>query len=497
MAHRPRTALSMNRRPDRASAANHRGHWTARGWTRFGVLLHALLACASAALGASRGLYGGTARVAYAGPRPDADPALADAPAEATLLRLATQGLCHLGSGERIEPVLGTEFSQPNPRTLRIVLSATARFAGGKSLTAQDIGASWARLSDAKSLSPYRALLFPIRAEGAPGSMTALPQSVMDLPLAFPWPDLPKSLCHPALAVRGQSSRVAGIGPFSLTSSPEALESNLHFPRGRAYLDRIKVLAGTSRNALRIYSLKEAEILLGQPGEGFHPEAVPALFATYLAFSPAKVGDGFRSAFESSLDRTNLAQFFARGSSVPMQSLLPPDLMPQAQSSAGPIPTTAPSLHPLTLLYDLSLPEQRSVAERVQVKLHDRGYRISLKGLARTDLRARWASGQFDLMLHGLLLPPQPAAALAVVIDAAGRHDLLSTELPPLGAESDRLRRDARARDRAMALAGQLNLIPLYAQSISISFAPELKNLAFDAYGLPEMENAFFSGEGG
>jgi len=48
-----------------------------------------------------------------------------------------------------------------------------------------------------------------------------------------------------------------------------------------------------------------------------------------------------------------------------------------------------------------------------------------------------------------------------------------------------------------MALAGQLNLIPLYAQSISISFAPQLSNLAFDAYGLPEMENAFFSGEGG
>lgn len=468
--------------------ANRRGQW--RG------LLPALLACASTALGASRGLYGGTARVAYAGPRPDADPALADTPAEAALLRLATQGLCHLGSGEQIEPVLGTEFSQPNPRTFRIVLSATARFAGGKSLTAQDIEASWARLSDVKTLSPYRALLFPIRGEGTEGSLTAFAQSAVELPLAFPWPDFPKSLCHPALAIRGQPPRVAGIGPFSLASSPEALESNLHFPRGRAYLDRIKVLAGTSRSASRTYSLKEAEVLLGQPSEGSHPEATPALFATYLAFSPARVGDGFRNAFESSLDRANLAQFFARGSSVPMQSLLPPDLMSQAQSSGGPRPA-APALHPLTLLYDLSLPEQRSVAERVQVKLHDRGYRIFLKGLSRTDLRARWASGQFDLMLHGLLLPPQPAAALAVVIEAAGRHDLLSTELPPLGTESDRTRRDARARERAVALASQLNLIPLYAQSISISFAPQLSNLVFDAYGLPEFENAFFSSAGG
>lgn len=468
--------------------ANRCGYWRA--------LLPALLACASSALGASRGLYGGTARVAYAGARPDTDPALADTPAEAALLRLATQGLCHLESGERIEPALGTEFSQPNPRTLRIVLSATARFTGGKSLTAQDVEASWIRLTDAKSLSPYRALLFPIRGEGAPGSMTALPPSAVELPLAFPWPDFPKSLCHPALAIRSQSSRATGIGPFSVTGSPEALESNLHFPRGRAYLDRIKILAGTSRNALRIYSLKEAEVLLGQPSEGSRPEAIPALFATYLAFSPARVGDGFRSVFESSLDRTNLAQFFARGSSVPMQSLLPPDLMPQAQSSAEPRPA-APPAHPLTLLYDLSVPEQRSVAERVQVKLHDRGYRISLKGLARTELRARWASGQFDLMLHGLLLPPQAAAALAVVIDAAGRHDLLSTELPPLGAESDRTRRDARTRERALALASQLNLIPLYAQSISISFSPQLTNLAFDAYGLPELENAFLSGAGG
>ncbi len=64
--------------------------------------------------------------------------------------------------------------------------------------------------------------------------------------------------------------------------------------------------------------------------------------------------------------------------------------------------------------------DQRAVAERIQVKLHDRGYKVALEPLPRSMLRARWAKGDFELMLHSLLLPPVPGPALAVVLDAGG-----------------------------------------------------------------------------
>jgi hypothetical protein len=131
------------------------------------------------------------------------------------------------------------------------------------------------------------------------------------------------------------------------------------------------------------------------------------------------------------------------------------------------------------------------VAERIQVKLHDQGYTVALEPLPRAALRARWAKGDFELMLHALLLPAVPGPALAVVLDAAGRKDLLGVELPPIGALADAGARDARARERALALAPTLPLVPLYAQGLGMRFAPEVSGLSVDAQGLPALDGVF------
>ncbi|NPC86479.1 peptide ABC transporter substrate-binding protein, partial [Pyxidicoccus fallax] len=142
----------------------------------------------------------------------------------------------------------------------------------------------------------------------------------------------------------------------------------------------------------------------------------------------------------------------------------------------------------VTLLYDSSVEDQRAVAERIQVKLHDRGYTVALEPLPRAALRARWAKGDFELMLHALLLPPAPGPALAVVLDAGGRRDLLGVELPAIGALADMAARDARARERALALAQAVPLVPLYAQGLAVRVAPEVGGLKFDAQGLPQLD---------
>ena len=134
------------------------------------------------------------------------------------------------------------------------------------------------------------------------------------------------------------------------------------------------------------------------------------------------------------------------------------------------------------------------MAERIQVRLHDLGYRIALKPVSRSELRKRWALGQFDLMLHAVLMPPLPAPALALAIELAGKHELLASELPRIGAEAEAAVRELKVRERALALAAQLPLIPLYAQSAVLSASPRWY-LPFDGQGLPRFDDAYAVGE--
>jgi hypothetical protein len=218
--------------------------------------------------------------------------------------------------------------------------------------------------------------------------------------------------------------------------------------------------------------------------------AAPALHATYLAYSPRRVPADFRQAFESAVDREDLTRLFVRAPAVPMPHLLPPALLPQAPRPRPGAPAPgAPKT--VTLLYDSSLEDQRAVAERIQVRLHERGYTVALEPRTRAELRARWAKGDFELMLHALLLPPVPGPALAVVLDAAGRKDLLGVELPLIGAQADAGARDTRARERALALGPTVPLLPLYAQGLSVRGAPEVGGLTVDAQGLPVLDGAF------
>jgi MarR-like DNA-binding transcriptional regulator SgrR of sgrS sRNA len=216
----------------------------------------------------------------------------------------------------------------------------------------------------------------------------------------------------------------------------------------------------------------------------------PALYATYLTFSPQRVPQDFRQAFESAIDREDLTRLFVRAPAVPMPHLLPPALLSQAPK---PRPSAPPAnSRTVTLLYDAANADQRAVAERIQVKLHDRGYKVALEPQPRNILRTRWAKKDFDLMLQSLLLPPVPGPALAVVLDAGGRKDLLGVELPLIGSVADATARDARARERAVALAPSVPILPLYAQGLGVRAVPELGGLVMDAQGLPVLDGVYF-----
>lgn len=455
-----------------------------------GAALLALALIATSSFAASRGRFGGIVHVAVIDAEPESDPLLADSPVQASVLSLSAQPLCRLDRNGRLVSTLAQDFQRPTPTQLRLQLKPGIRFASGPTITVKHVVDSWSRMFSAGSTSPYRALFFPLRNGGTQLTGAITPPSLIELSLAFPWPDLERSLCHPALAVTPPRS-LAGLGPFLPASAPGVYIFNLNFPDGRPYAERFTLSSTDFRGAQKAYSLNQAELVMGGAGlEG--SRSGPALFANYLLYQPNRVGNGFRSAFEAAVDRADLVRFFVGGApSVVMSQLLPPALMPQNGGVHAPFPNGPPPANELTLLFDNGLPDQRKVAERIQVKLHDRGYKIALRGVPRSVLRSKWASGDFDFMLQGVLLPPAPAPALAIAIDLAGKRELLASELPTIGAIADQTARDARVRERAEALYPSLPIIPLYAQGLSITARPEVQNLSFDAQGLPNLADTF------
>ncbi|MET0401085.1 MAG: peptide ABC transporter substrate-binding protein [Cystobacter sp.] len=438
------------------------------------VLLATLLLGGAQTRAAGRTPYGGELRVAHAGSTENLSPALADAPLEATLLGLVSRPVCELSTEGHLSPALALSISRPTPQVVRLGLPSPAQ--------TQALVRAWTRLTSAEDASPYRALLFPLRGEGRQLSAT---NDALELTLAFPWPDQERALCHPALAL----PQDAALGPFS-TMPSSSLDARLAWPPGRPYLDRLRVQATDERGLTRLVSTHATQVALGvaaDPGS----RSGAALYATYLAWSPRRVPTDFRQAVESALDREDLTRLFVRGPAEPMPHLLPTALMPGASLPRPQRPPTPPGGRQVTLLYDTGNEDQRAVAERLQVKLHDQGYTVALTPLPRAGLRARWARGDYDVMLHSLLLPPVPGPALAVVLDAAGRKDLLGVELPRIGVLPDAAARDARVRERALALAPSLPLLPLYAQGLALRAEPEVGGIVFDAHGLPRLDGVW------
>lgn len=439
------------------------------------ALVGFVLVASSPALAASRPRYGGELRAAHAGPPEIGEPALADTPMEAALLGLLTRPVCRVDADGRLHPTLARELSRPVPQALRVTLPSAA--------SAAALARAWTRLSSPEAQSPYRALLYPLRGEGRQVTSTS---ATLELPLAFPWPDLERSLCHPALA----TPPAPASGPFKAVGRG-VLEAQTAWPEGRPYLDRLALTATDERGLTRLWTARQVQVELGTPPDTDTLTGA-ALYATYLAYSPRRVPTDFRQAFESAIDREDLTRLFVKGPAVPMANLLPPALMPPG---ARPRPAAPPVgvARKVTLVYDGALADQRAVAERIQVKLHDQGYTVALEPQSRAALRSRQARGDFELMLSAVLLPPVPGPALAVVLEAGGRRDLLGVELPPIGALTDAGARDARSRERAVALTPSVPLIPLYAQGLGLRAAPEVTDLELDAQGLPVLEGAWLA----
>jgi peptide/nickel transport system substrate-binding protein len=195
---------------------------------------------------------------------------------------------------------------------------------------------------------------------------------------------------------------------------------------------------------------------------------------------------------ETSVDRADLVRFFVPAPAVPMYRLLPPALLPQSPEPVRPSAPKVPAPpRTLTLLYDRAEEDHRAVAERLQVKLHDRGFRIALEPLSRRALYEKWNAQTYEVILLSVLHPPSAGPALALALELSGRHDLLGKELPAIGQLSDPPAREALSRTRADALLPALPIVPLYARALALGSASTVSHLTFDAHGIPRLDELF------
>ena len=307
--------------------------------------------------------------------------------------------------------------------------------------------------------------------------------ATLTLPLAHAWPDLEVALCHPAFAPVEAEGAAQGIGPY-LAEGADRGKASPGFPEGRPHPDALVLSTLSRRAAQRALETRAAQALLGDGGE---PSA-PALFATYLVARPAS--QPLLAVLASRLDRAALVRSFVGGPALPMPGLLPPALggPDRPTASAAPVRGSGTAL----LLYAADRPVQRAVAERLQILLRDAGVQLTLAARSAEVLDRDWRGGQGQLALRSVLLPPAPAAALAVVLELAADPAVQRRELSALGAVSDAAERAARTRERALQLAGTLPVLPLHVEGLRARLDPALIDVRRDGLGLLVLDDAWW-----
>jgi hypothetical protein len=365
-----------------------------------------------------------------------------------------------------------------------------ARRPDGEPLSVRDIAASWRRLGSDEGGGVYLGLLAPVAGlDAALDQAVSHPETGLRLPLAHPWPDLESSLCHPAFTP-GRSSAASGLGLYA-RGADGRLAATRGAPAGPPFPAALAFASVSPRATARLLQRGDLHAVLGEAGGG-EPGAM--LFATYLVYRPGSLPEGVLAVL-AGLDRVPLVRTFVPGPAVPMSALLPPALMDPPPPVAAPKRQSpaAAGARSFSVGYDTALPEDRAVAERLQVMLHDLGYPSRLQGFDRTGLARARSVGTVDAALVSVLLPPLPAPALALVLAATGDSELLSRELPPLGALADPVARAARVRERAAALQRTLAIVPLFARGLRARLSPVLVDARRDAFGLLVLDDAWLS----
>jgi peptide/nickel transport system substrate-binding protein len=461
------------------------------------LLLAAALAAAPVARAGLAPRYGGAVSIALPAAPGELDPARAATPADLEAARALHATLVDLAPDGSLRPGLLDALPEPEAggRAWRLRLRPGLRFHDGHPLTASDVAASLSRLASPATRSRHGWIAAPISGadDVREGRATALSgvQVVSELELRVlldaPFPELPRALAAvPAAIVPRGGPSATGAGPFQLaTRGKEGVLRLVAFDgfwRGRAYADVVVLLPGDPRRTGRPSAREDVDLAIRpEPSGSAASRALPARTATYAVVNLRRLGRGgaeVRRAL-AALDRGELARLSGRGRAVPLQALLPPSLAgaPAAGGTPAGPPEPAPSAigvrgtAPLAILHATGSDGSRAVADRLQVKLFDRGVRAAVSPVSPDALAARLSAGSFDLALVTLTFAATgPNGALLEVAWALGGAGAARRALARLGPDEP----SAALQE----VADDLGAVPLYVSGPTASTAPHLEGLS-------------------
>jgi peptide/nickel transport system substrate-binding protein len=317
--------------------------------------------------------------------------------------------------------------------------------------------------------------------------------------LSFPLAEFPWLLATAPAALPGAGPFVAL--PRRAASDPLVLAPNARHHRGRPFAGELALYPVDPRAAARQLEQGRLDLVLRPEPAGGRPCAfLPALTATVAAVNAARLGPGAEAVRRAlaAVDRAELARRFVRGPAEPLATLVPGAILPPVPpSSDAPAALLPPHPGPLpsrrvggeggavTLLADGSAPDQRALAERLQVKLFDAGVRASLDVTDAARFAERLARGDHDVALVPVSVTAvRPALAAGQLAFAARGGAAARGAMERLAG----LEGEAAAAE-ATRLAAELDLFPLVASGVRASCGPALQGLA------PGADGAFDAGD--
>jgi peptide/nickel transport system substrate-binding protein len=465
--------------------------------TARGLALAAALALPAAAAGGVRPTWGGALRVSV-----PVAPRVTDAssePGDLFVLGAISAPLLRLDAQGRLAPGALAEVPVPEAdgRAFRLRLRPDVVDAAGRRLGAVDLAAHLAELLQRAPASPNAFVALPIAGADdviagrarTPSGVRVLSETELLVTLAFPLPRFPLLLATPPAGLPGAGAfaveRAAAPGePLRLVRNDRCFE-------GRPFADALEVHAREPRIAARLLEKGELDLALRPEAVGARGAALPALSVTVAVVNGDRLGaaaEPLRRAL-ASLDRAELARRFVRGAAEPLATLVPPALLPGAPPPPPPAGRAGAPPPRVALLVNAGAADQRALAERIQVKLYDRGVGASIELVeGETRLLARLARRDFDVALVPVTVLAADAALaagqIAWVARGADAGRRVTAQLAALGADPAAV---VAAADR---LAAELGIVPLVATGLRVSASPSLEGLvvrpdgAVDAGGL-------------
>lgn len=469
---------------------------------RAGRLAAALAAAALSlpappAAAAPRPRPGGELRVLLAAPPGELDPARAASAPDLVVARALHATLYDLDASGAPVPALAEALPEPSAdgRELRIRLKPGLRFQDGAPVTAADVVESLSRLLRPEVGSPHGWIAAAIEGAEAvregrartPSGLAALSDQELRVSLAVPFPGLARALAAPPAAVlHGPGPIFSGAGPFRLvarTADALRLAPFEGHHRGRPWADAAVISWPDAAAAARRLARAEAELALRPEAVGgltsretpLVTEAVALVNARRLG---AAAAEAVRGALRA-LDAAELSRLL-RGPGRPLPSLLPAGAAAPPAHAGSAVPARLVLLAPASL---------RPLADRIQVKLFDRGVRVAVEAVPDAALAARQAAGGQDVALVPVTLASaDPALALAQLVAALGG--------PGRGLRA--ARELAAADGAALAAAAaraeeELHAVPLAAQPLRETARPGLEGLA--AAGASDLGDLWLLGD--